>query len=176
MLQLIGPLLLVGATLLALSSRRPKVNPIFQELFEVFHAKIKLDEHDERRNLRIKRETLLNVLRGKLSHADLPFEWFHQGSYAMRTGVVPKDGNYDIDVGLIFECGVERFPDPVALKCIVRDALNGHNRTVVIRRPCVTVTYQRNGLPEFHVDLAVYMRQPNGNLVIAMGREFSKPE
>ena len=176
MIQLIGPLLLVGATLLALSSRRPKANPIFQELFEVFHAKIKLDEHDERRNLRVKRETLLNVLRGKLSHVDLPFEWFHQGSYAMRTGVVPKDGNYDIDVGLIFECGVERFPDPVALKCIVRDALNGYNRTVVIRRPCVTVTYQRNGLPEFHVDLAVYMRQPNGSLVIAMGREFSKPE
>lgn len=176
MRQLIGPLFIAGVALLALSRGRPNVNRGIQDLFEDFHAKIKLDEHIERRNLRQKRERLLEVLKEKFAHLGLPFVPFLQGSYAMRTGVVPTDGNYDIDVGLIFACGVERFPDPVVLKCLVRDALSRHNRSVEIRRPCVTVTYQRDGRPEFHVDLAVYMKKPDGSLVIAMGREHSMPK
>lgn len=173
MRQLIVPLLVAGAALITLATRRPKVHGDIQGLFEVFHAKIQLDERCERRKLREKREKLLEVLKEKLTHLELPFAPFLQGSYAMRTGVVPKDGNYDIDVGLVFKCGVERFPDPLVLKCIVRDALNRHNRTVKIRRPCVTVTYHKDGLPEFHVDLAIYMEQPDGSLVIAMGHESS---
>lgn len=174
--RLIGPLIAAGIALLAFSARRPKIHRGIQDLFEEFHARIQLEENFERRKLRGKREKLLEVLKEKLTLVELPFDSFLQGSYAMRTGVVPKDGNYDIDVGLIFTCGVERFPDPLVLKRIVRDALNRHNRTLKIRRPCVTVTYHKDGLPEFHVDLAIYMKRPDGSLLIAMGHESSKAE
>lgn len=168
--------LLVGAGLLALIKKRPKVSSEIQVLFERFHDAIKLDENDERRKLREKREVLLAALERKLAAESLTFEPFLQGSYAMRTGVVPKDGNYDIDVGLIFDCPPERFPDPVALKVLVRDALRGGNRTVTIRRACVTVTYMRKGEPEYHVDLALYLKSPNGRVLLAKGREFSSDE
>lgn len=174
--KLIGPLIVAGVALLALSTRRPTVHRGIQDLFDDFHAKIQLDENFERRKLREKREKLLEELKEKFTLVELPFTSFLQGSYAMRTGVVPKDGNYDIDVGLIFTCGVERFPNPFVLKCVVRDALNRYNRTVEIRRPCVTVTYHKDGIPEFHVDLAIYMEQPDGSLLLAMGKDSSKPE
>jgi hypothetical protein len=167
---------LVGVFVWAFSGKKRTVAPELQGLFECFHETIKLDENDERRKLREKREVLLEILKKKLVAQSLAFESFDQGSYAMRTGVVPKDGNYDIDVGLIFDCSRERFPDPVVLKCLIRDALSGSNRTVDIRRACVTVTYMRTGQPEYHVDLALYLKQPNGRLLIAKGREFSEPQ
>lgn len=167
---------LVGAFIWAFSRQRPRINADLQGLFECFHDAIKLDENDERRKLREKREVILSTLKRKLVTQSLSFEAFDQGSYAMRTGVVPKDGNYDIDVGLIFDCPRERFPDPVTLKCLVRDALVANNRTVKIRRACVTVEYIRQGMPDYHVDLALYIRQADGRLRLAKGREFSEPQ
>ena len=67
--------------------------PELQTLFERFHDAIKLEENDERRKLREKRDILLEMLKKSLAVQSLAFESFHQGSYAMRTGVVPKDGN-----------------------------------------------------------------------------------
>lgn len=166
----------VSLVLLALAEKRRKPNRGLQILFERFHAAIKLDENDERLKLRTKREILLRALKKKLAVHSLEFESFDQGSYAMRTGVVPKDGNYDIDVGLIFDCSLERFPNPVALKTLVHDALVGSNRTVAIRRACVTVTYFRDGVPDYHVDLAAYLRQPDGHLVLGKGRKYSEAE
>ena len=167
---------LVSALIWVFSRQRPRVGAELQVLFERFHDAIKLDENDERRKLRDKREVILSTLKRKLAAQSLSFEAFDQGSYAMRTGVVPKDGNYDIDVGLIFDCPRERFPDPVTLKCLVRDALVANNRTVKIRRACVTVEYIRHGVPNYHVDLALYIRQADGRLRLAKGREFSEPQ
>ncbi|USX13086.1 nucleotidyltransferase [Oxalobacteraceae bacterium OTU3CAMAD1] len=166
----------VSLVLLALAERRSKPNRNLQIMFERFHAAIKLDENDERLKLRTKREILLRALKKKLAVHSLEFESFDQGSYAMRTGVVPKDGNYDIDVGLIFDCSLERFPNPVSLKTLVHDALAGSNRTVAIRRACVTVTYFRNGVQDYHVDLAVYLRQLDGHLILGKGRKYSEAE
>lgn len=165
-----------GLVLWALAGRRPKVRGELQGLFEHFNDTIKLDENDERRKLRTKREILLDALRPKLKAASLSFEHFDQGSYAMRTGVVPKDGNYDIDIGLIFDCLPERFPDPILLKRLVSKALSGGNRTVAIRRSCVTVSYMRNGKPDYHVDLALYIRREDGSLRLARGRESCGPK
>lgn len=166
---------ILGAIVWVVSSDK-KAAPEIQELFDGFHENIKLEEHDERRKLREKREVLVSTLKSKLASESLKFEPFDQGSYAMRTGVIPFDGNYDIDVGLIFDCPPERFPDPLVLKCIVRDSLCGNKRTVEIRRACVTVTYFKGGLPDYHVDLALYLRRPDGTLVLAKGREFSDQE
>lgn len=150
--------------------------PAVQKQFEDFHTAIKLDNDDEKATLREKRKVLIDALTANLDK-DLPgFETFNQGSYAMHTGVVPLDGNYDIDVGVIFDCNQTEYPDPVALKKKVRDALNTHGRTVLIRRPCVTVNYMRNGEPEYHVDLVLYTKRDDGLLAIGKGREHSAQE
>lgn len=147
--------------------------PAVQKQFEDFHTEIKLDDDDEKAKLREKREILITALKSNLKDDVPTFEKFDQGSYSMHTGVVPLDGNYDIDVGLIFDCKKDKYPDPVVLKKKVRDALDSNGRTVAIRRPCVTVNYMRDGEPEYHVDLAIYTKRDDEMLNIAMGKENS---
>lgn len=147
--------------------------PAVQTQFNQFHDEIKLDIDNEKAKLRQKRETLLKALKSTLPDSAPPFEGFSQGSYSMDTGMVPVDGNYDIDVGVIFDCSSTDYDDPVKLKKVVRDALNSNGRTVSIRRPCVTVDYMRNGIPEFHVDLAIYAKRSDGLLDLAKGKENS---
>ena len=108
---------------------------------------------------------------GDSSHS---FESFNQGSYAMHTGTKPLNDEYDIDVGIIFDNVKEDFDDPVELKKMVRKAIESNFRTVKIRRPCVTVTYQKDGRPEYHVDLAIYVKKTSGDTYyLAMGKEHS---
>lgn len=147
--------------------------PAVQKQFEEFHTNIKLDEDDEKAKLREKRDNLLKALKANLADDVPAFENFNQGSYSMHTGVIPLDGNYDIDVGLIFDCKRDRYSDPVELKKKVRDALNSNGRTVAIRRSCVTVNYMREGKPEYHVDLAVYVKRDDDLLDLAKGKENS---
>lgn len=148
--------------------------PAVQKQFDDFHANIKLDDDDEKANLRQKRETLLKTLRANLPSDAPVFEHFNQGSYSMHTGVVPLDGNYDIDVGLVFDCTRDKYPDPVELKKKVRDALNSNGRTVKLRRPCVTVEYVVDSVPQYHIDLAVYTKRQDGMLDLAKGKEHSE--
>lgn len=163
----------VGVLLHWAFDERDKKMPAIQKQFDDFHAAIKLDEDDEKANLRKKRDNLIDDLRSHLPDDVPAFEHFHQGSYSMHTGVVPLDGNYDIDVGIIFDCQKDKYPDPVALKKKVRDALDRYGRTVNIRRPCVTVNYLRDGKTEYHVDLAVYAKRDDGLLDLAKGKENS---
>jgi hypothetical protein len=150
--------------------------PAVQKQFEDFHTAIKLDNDDEKAKLREKRDVLIGALDANLDDDVPAFETFIQGSYAMHTGVVPLDGNYDIDVGVVFDCNQSKYPDPVALKKKVRDALDKHGRTVLIRRPCLTVNYMRNEVPEYHVDLVLYTKRDDGLLAIGKGRENSAQE
>lgn len=101
------------------------------------------------------------------------FTHFHQGSYSMHTGVKPLDGNYDIDVDLVFKCSCEDYPDPVALKSKVAETLSRPNRTVNIRRSCVTATYIKDGKPDYHVDLAIYVERDDDCLDLAKGKKNS---
>ena len=119
---------------------------------------------------------LIDALKANLDDDVPAFKTFNQGSYSMHTGVFPLDGNYDIDVGVIFDCKQGRYPDPVVLKKKVHDALNTHGRTVLIRRPCVTANYVRDGVPAYHVDLAIYAKRDDGMLDIAKGKESSAQE
>jgi hypothetical protein len=147
-----------------------------QTQFDQFHSTIKLGEHDEKANLRAKRDTLINALTARLPDDVPDFDTFHQGSYSMHTGVRPLDGNYDIDIGVVFDCSRHAYPDPVELKKKIRDALDTHGRTVNIRRPCVTVNYMRGGQIEYHVDLAIYAKRADGFLDLAKGKEHSVAE
>lgn len=145
-----------------------------QLYFGKFHEEIKLSDIDENPSLRDKRDMLIKELREKLP-SDVPvFEVFNQGSYATNTGINPKDGNYDIDVGLLFDCTKSKYPNPVDLKIQVRDALARANRNIRIRRHCVTVEYMKDGKAEYHVDLAVYVKRTEDTaLDLAVGREFA---
>ncbi|WP_423358378.1 nucleotidyltransferase domain-containing protein [Pseudomonas citronellolis] len=150
--------------------------PSVQKQFEDFHSAICFDEDDEKATLREKRDTIVKALREKLGNDVPSFASFNQGSYSMHTGVVPLDGNFDIDVGLIFDCTTDRYPDPVTLKKKVRDAVNSNFRTVAIRRPCVTVNYLNGGEIAYHVDLAIYTKGNDGKLYLAKGKENSGEE
>lgn len=147
-----------------------------QTQFDQFHSSIKLGESDEKANLRAKRDTLIGALAARLPDDVPDFETFHQGSYSMHTGVRPLDGNYDIDIGVVFDCTRDAYPDPVLLKRKIRDALATHGRTVNIRRPCVTVNYIRGGEIDYHVDLAIYAKRADGFLDLAKGKEHSTAE
>lgn len=173
---IVGLGLFAGALAWLFSKDKESKMPAVQKQFEDFHSAIKLDEDNEKATLREKREILIKALKEKLP-GDVPaFENFNQGSYSMHTGVVPIDGNFDIDVGLIFDCKKDKYPDPVVLKKKVRDALDSNFRTVVIRRPCVTVNYQVDGEPEYHVDLVIYAKREDGLLDLAKGKENSASE
>jgi hypothetical protein len=150
-----------------------------QPRFQEFHNAIKLGTYDEDATLREKRDLLITNLRAGLAkNDDAPtFTHFNQGSYALNTGIKPKNGDFDIDVGLECNCTPEDYKNPVELKKIVRDALVHPQRTVVIRRPCVTVTYLKDGKPDYHIDLPVYAkREGEGHLQLAMGKENSQED
>ena len=173
---LLGLGLFAGALAWLFSKDKDSKMPAVQKQFEDFHSAIKLDEDDENAKLREKRDTLIKALKAKLGDGLPAFESFNQGSYSMFTGVVPVDGNYDIDVGLVFDCKQDKYPDPVVLKKKVRDALDSNFRTVAIRRPCVTVNYLVNGVPDYHVDLAIYVKRDDDMLDLAKGKENSTAE
>lgn len=173
---LLGLGLFAGALAWLFSENKDSKMPAVQKQFEEFHSAIKLDEDDENAKLRDKRDLLVKTLKAKLGDDVPTFEKFDQGSYSMFTGVVPVDGNYDIDVGLVFDCKRDKYPDPVTLKKKVRDALDSNFRTVAIRRPCVTVNYLVNGVPDYHVDLAIYTKREDGLLDLAKGKENSTAE
>jgi hypothetical protein len=153
-----------------------------QHHLEAFDKAIRLGTTDEQPELRQKRDRLLSDLKTGLarvfadSNQPTPcFEHFNQGSYAMRTGIRPLDGEYDIDVGIVFDIKIRDHPDPVVVKLWVAQALKGVSRTIEVHRSCVRVTYHKNMKPVFHVDLAVYGCNAKGELFLARGKEQSEP-
>jgi hypothetical protein len=142
---------------------------LLQTEFNKFNDAIRLGWVDDQGVLRERRDAIVDQLRDRLDGPT--FSIFNQGSYQLGTGVKPCNGDYDIDVGLRFNSALDEWPDPVELKQRVRDALT--EAEVEIRRPCVTVYYQRRDEPLYHVDLNVYIPDPKneGMLYLAIGKE-----
>ncbi len=145
-----------------------------QTEFIEFHKAIKLS-YSSNTELCEKRETLLKKLKENMPDEAASFDHFNQGSYAMHTGIKPNDGDYDIDVGLRFSINHLDYPDPIAVKQWVYDALEGHTKSVEIRRSCVTITYQEEGEDAYHVDFACYADE-NDKLYIAKGKRYSEDD
>ena len=146
--------------------------PDLQDKFINFHDAIKLGTYKEEKTLRDKRELLINELKKGLKDEKIPdtdrkltFSNFGQGSYAMHTGIIPPDNDYDIDVGIVFDIINQEY-GAVKLKKLIRDRLTRYNRAIVIRRPCITVKYADG----YHVDLAVYASNLD-DYHIAWGKE-----
>lgn len=144
--------------------------------FLKFHREIKLDDLDENAVLRSKRDTLIQNLKDNLpKEAPAVLRTFNQGSYAMGTGTLPLDGDYDIDVGIVFDSTPEK-ETPVGLKKTVKTALSHPGRTVDIRRSCVTISYLKGEDIQYHVDMALYVVGSDGKLRLAKGKENSSKE
>lgn len=132
-----------------------------QAQFMSFNDIIKMGTYEENAILKDKRDLLINELRNSLTDEKIPdtnksltFSKIDLGSYAMNTGVKPASGDYDIDVGIIFDITNDEY-DSNKLKKLVFDKLNkNHNRTVEFNKPCITVNYTRG----YHVDLAIYSK------------------
>lgn len=157
-----------------------------QKQFESFHEKIKLKKFDENQTLRDKRDIVLDKLKSRLKvifeekGEPVPsYDTFDQGSYKMGTGVIPMDSDFDIDVGISFKVNKNDYSNPVEVKEWVYDALNGHTKKVDMRRSCVTVFYQKDDEPVYHVDLAVYSDEScnsDGKKYLAKGKLNSSAE
>lgn len=151
-----------------------------------FHKKIKLKRFEENEVLREKRDIILNLLKKRLKQnfgekeLELPeFRHFNQGSYEMGTGVKPLNSDFDIDVGICFKISKDDYPDPVEVKMWVFNALEDHTNKVQVRRPCVTVFYQQDEEPIYHVDLAIYSdstENADGKAYLAKGKKNSSKE
>ena len=148
---------------------------ILQKEFLQFHDAIKIGTFEENSELRNKRDILTTALENALVDEKVPgtdrpltFKKFDQGSYAMNTGIKPQKGDYDIDVGVVFDISNDEY-ESYKLKKLVRDKLNTHaTRKVTYNRPCITVEYASG----YHVDLAIYANN-DGDYHIAWGKEFS---
>ena len=157
-----------------------------QKQFEQYHDTIKLRRISEEAILIEKREIIRKKLKDNLpgvfadhDEENLVPDFCDQGSYEMKTGVKPLNGDYDIDQGVYFSTSKVNGAyanDPVLLKERVFEALNGHTKEVCIRRPCVTVFYQKDGERVYHVDLAIYSdgdNNPDGLDYLALGKRNS---
>lgn len=123
-----------------------------QTHFEKFHNIIRAD-YEMSETLREKRDIILDRIRKHLKENDRPgFEVLLQGSYKMKTGVIPiANLEYDIDVGLRFAFSENDYPAKTVRQWIF-DAVEGHTEKVEEKGPCVRVTYADG----YHVDLVIY--------------------
>lgn len=153
-----------------------------QKYFEEFHDNIRLRASHER-EIAEKRDIVVQkvkaYLKTKFDEEGLPipqFEHFDQGSYAMDTGILPiKEGDYDIDVGLLFKISASDYPDPVTVKRWILEALENHTSEVCMKEPCVTVNYMEDDEIVYHVDLAIYAdANVDGRTYLARGDENSE--
>ena len=154
-----------------------------QTQFNEFHEKIKLNTVEDYKELREKRDMLIKELRDWCKiNAKPNFTEFNQGSYDMRTGIVPLEGeDYDIDTGVEFHLSIDEYDDPTEVKDWVIKAFSSRpNRNVQPKTPCVRVQYEKAGDPKFHIDFAVYGRKdvenPKTDMYLAVGKPNAKDE
>lgn len=148
-----------------------------QTYFKEFNKVIKMD-YDVKSELKEKRDILLGILR---NDDDMPaFDEYNQGSYSMHLGVEPLDKEYDIDVGLRFHVNRDDY-EPMDLKEKIRDLLKNHTEYgAKIKKPCVTVTYKKDGEAAYHVDLVTYVYEDkddsDSQLYLARGKNRDSEE
>lgn len=113
------------------------------------------------------RENLPGILKDNgINIKKLDIEFFIQGSCATHT-LVDTGGDVDLDLAVILPIDKEENEDCRKIKGYVKDSISIHNRTIDIKKPCVTVDYQSDCL---HIDLPVYALY-NGEYYLALGKK-----
>ncbi|MFN0139984.1 MAG: nucleotidyltransferase [Pyrinomonadaceae bacterium] len=125
-----------------------------QKYFDEFHKRIRTD-YRSNSTLKEKRNIILKRIANHLAENDRPgFRRLLQGSYKMKTGVIPiEELEYDIDVGLRFGITEHEY-DAGTVRSWVYEAVDGHTESVEEHGPCIRVTYKDK--PVYHVDLVTY--------------------
>lgn len=148
-----------------------------QEQFVKFNETIRID-YDVKSELKEKRDILIGILRdsGKLPG----FTVLNQGSYIMYTGLEAVDKEYDIDVGLRFDVNTSDY-EPMDLKNIICDILKNHTEYgSKVKKPCVTITYKKDGEAAYHVDLVAYTYEDKNDhdsqMHLARGKDSTPDE
>lgn len=136
-----------------------------QKHFENFYDAIRVD-FDSLALLREKRDIVLEKIAKSLKDAERPgFERLLQGSYKMKTGVLPLSGvEFDIDIGLVFTFDAE-LPAASEPREWVYEAIKQHTENVAEKMPCVRVAYKDS--PPYHLDLVVYGKVGDGDMSLA---------
>lgn len=159
--------------------------------FENFHTAIALTTHhglQEKRD--ILQSDIENKLPDKLKEEEMAeivkkdLRFIDQGSWEkhIKTSIKPNtdgsgDQTFDRDVAVIIPLDKDKDEnkDPRKVKKIVRDILTIENiRTPLIKEPCVTVNYSKEGNEIYHLDFPIYAKDSNGKLWLARGKEFSE--
>ncbi|HEI9568435.1 TPA: nucleotidyltransferase [Bacillus cereus] len=150
-----------------------------QSYFNSFHDNIKLS-YDDNKVLRDKRDELLDFLKENMPEGITTPEIFHQGSYAMYTGIKPfEDGDYDIDVGLFFDISKDDYENPVTAKKWVYDALKDAYPNIEMKKPCVAVKFEseEENNNHYHVDFTIYAaKSSETKIFLAKGKLSSNSE
>lgn len=178
------PLIVVSAFVLtgiiainALTKRGQEKMADLQKQFNQFHDDIKLSA--ENTMLIEKRDILKQNLESALKDNDKApkiDKFLLQGSYATYTGINPVNGDYDIDVGVLFDCTKDDI-GIMKLKDMVFDALSHPSRKPTIKNPCITTQYIKNGDPDYHVDMPIYVKRADGDAYdLAWGKSSSSAE
>lgn len=153
-----------------------------QSEFINFSNRISIDE-SIKSELAEKRDVLVRKIRNT---TDLPsFDTYNQGSYSMHLSVEPVEKNsgtkeYDIDIALIFHANKDD-NSPMFYKNAIYEALKTHTDTgAEIKKPCVTVTYKKNGETAYHADIVSYVYEnksdKNSQLYLARGKKEDDDE
>ncbi len=138
----------------------------FQSEFERFHRNILLEDGEHYRPARQARDQVMSAFPSRRPNSDTrtTFQPHYWGSYAMGTGVRPLSGEYDIDIGLVFN--TRPTDDSYYLKQSVFDTLRQAGYQTEWKRPCISVVFSN-----FHIDLSVCCYESDSRLYLAEGKQ-----
>ena len=143
-----------------------------QTEFMKFHSTITIDEETEA--LKEKRNTLVSDIKEyfpkefkqkgyTLQVSDI--EIFDQGSYAQGIKTTIKSSDVDRDIAVAFPLDRTAFT-AIEVKKMAKICLDRYNRTLNIKRPCITVDYQSEPI---HIDFPIYAKS-DGYYFLAKGK------
>lgn len=143
--------------------------PSLVKNFTEYHEAIKKSKIDMPQKVREKRDNIIEKFKNdfpdiyeeqygkKLSK----IEFIHQGSYKIDT--VINENTFDIDLGVIITPheGFDILGDTKPFKIAGEKAISATNRSTEIKKPCITVSYTKNGDEDYHLDFPMYIKLDN---------------
>lgn len=146
-----------------------------QKQYDTFHNNIKLTrESSEYKDAKEKDDNILPKIKAKFKENGYTVvDSFTQGSMAFHTGIIPLDGDYDIDRAVVIK-EADAPEDPLDPKKTIKEVLSSHGfKEPKVKMPCVTADY--SGKP-IHIDYVTYSIDEDDEYLIAVGKENSKKE
>ncbi|WP_417585702.1 nucleotidyltransferase, partial [Nitrincola sp.] len=140
-----------------------------QQEFICFNDRIKLSRLDEAyTQARTKDNSITSAIKEAFKEEGYKvIDDFLQGSLSIDTGILKKDGDFDIDRALVID--TDDAPDnPVDPKKVVLRVLEKRGfKNAKIKKPCITADYLSENL---HIDFTVYRRSGGSVYQLAVGK------